>query len=76
MKNRETITALSMITQFGLSMIVTLLLCVFGAKYLKDKFFLGNWIMIVGIIVGILCSVITMINFVKSMLKIFSSSDK
>lgn len=40
-------------TQFGVTMIVPPVLCAWGAFWLKERFSLGNWMVILGILLGI-----------------------
>ena len=42
-----------MLTQFGLSVALPLVLCVLLARYLMLRFSLGGWVMILGILLGI-----------------------
>lgn len=44
---------LAWLTQFGLSVIAPLLLCVLGSVWLRSRFDLGGWIVVVGIFLGI-----------------------
>lgn len=62
------ITAISMITQLGLSILVPIALCIFIAGWLRNKFNLGIWIVIVGILTGVgsgICSMIKYINIIR-----------
>ena len=49
----ELLRLLSLLTQLGLSVIVPLLLCLFGALYLQNRFGLGGWIVAVGVLLGL-----------------------
>ncbi len=44
---------LAWLTQFGLSVVMPLLLCVLGSLWLRSRFSLGSWIVVVGILLGI-----------------------
>lgn len=59
---------LSWLTQLGFSLVCPPLLCVFVALKLQERFGLGNWVMIVAILVGILSAACTFISFAKQML--------
>ena len=54
-----------MITQFGLSVIIPIVLCTVGAVWLKDRFSLGEWVVIAGILVGVGSGFCSMYNFYK-----------
>jgi len=48
----KTFRLLTWFTQLALSVVVPLLLCIWGAVYLRDRFLLGSWIVILGIVLG------------------------
>ena len=47
----------SLLTELGLSLICPILLCAWGAGYLRDRFGLGNWVMLVAILFGTLSGI-------------------
>lgn len=54
--NRQIFSAmkyLSFLTQLGLSIITPILLCILGAVWLQNRFHLGGWVLIVGILLGV-----------------------
>ena len=62
---REILKALSMISQFGISMITPILLCVLLAKFLVNRYFPSqNWIIVFGVILGALSSFYSMIKLI------------
>ena len=65
MKNnrKEIFEALNSITQLGLSVAISFLLWIFIAKWVKDKFHLGNFVMIIGILLGLGSAVLSFIKF-------------
>ena len=67
MKNskREIVTALSSISQLGLSVIISFLLWIAIASWLKEKFALGNFVMIIGIFLGLGSAVLSFLKFCK-----------
>lgn len=44
---------LAYFTQFGVTMIVPPVLCAYGAFWLKGRFGLGNWVVVAGIVLGV-----------------------
>ncbi len=61
--------AISHITQFGLDMVTPIVLCTIAAVWAKNKFNIGNWIVIVAIILGITASALNMLKFIKTVNK-------
>ena len=59
----EIAKALSMITQIGISVITPVLICVFGAKYLVEKFLPGHKYLIA--ILGAASGIYTMIKLIR-----------
>lgn len=54
MKNwTETLKNLSILTQFGLSLVTPLLICLAGCWWLNSKFQIGEWIFAVGFFFGL-----------------------
>lgn len=69
MKNNDRIKALrylSLISQFGLSVAMPPLICIFAALFLQKKFGFGDWIITAAIITGIISSGCTFYNFIKT----------
>ena len=62
---KEIFHALNSITQLGLSMVISFLLWIFIAMWIKDKFNLGNGIMILGILLGLGSAVLSFIKFCR-----------
>ena len=65
-KNFEFFKALSMITQFALSILTPIILCMLLAGYLKRRFMLGSGIMIIFIIIGAASGFYSMIKLIKT----------
>ncbi len=65
MKNnhKEIFQALNSISQLGLSVVISFLLWIFIAMWIRDKFNLGNFIMIIGILLGLGSAVLSFIKF-------------
>lgn len=54
------------LTQFGLSVVLPPVLLLLGAVWLKNQFALGGWIVLVGLLLGLLGSVGSLHNNLKS----------
>ena len=48
----KTFRLLTWFTQLALSVVIPLLLCIWGAVYLRDRFQLGGWVVILGMVLG------------------------
>ena len=59
--------ALGLITQAGLSFCVPLVLCILGASYLRSRLGLDQWIMLVGILLGLASGVSGFANVLRAM---------
>ena len=66
-KNKEIVEAISSITQLGLSVVISFLLWIFIASWIRDEFSLGNEVMIAGIILGAASCVFSFIKYIKKM---------
>ena len=69
MKNKERMKALrylSLLSQFGLSVAMPPLICIFAALFIQKHFAVGDWIIICAIAVGIISSGCTFYNFIKT----------
>ncbi|MBR2886007.1 MAG: AtpZ/AtpI family protein [Clostridia bacterium] len=64
---RELIKALSAFTQLGLSVVVSFLLWILIAMWLKKTFSLGNGIMVVGVILGAGSGFLSFIKGIKEL---------
>ncbi|MDD6237102.1 MAG: AtpZ/AtpI family protein [Clostridiales bacterium] len=56
-------------TQLGLSLVIPLLLCLLAAGWLQRRFQLGNWILLVGLGLGLGTMGVTFYRFVRGILK-------
>ena len=65
MKNnrREIVDALGSITQLGLSVVISFLLWILIASWVKKTFLLGNYVMVIGIILGAGSAVLSFLKF-------------
>lgn len=53
------------LTQVGLTIAIPLVLCIFGASWLQEKFNLGGWVVMVGIILGIGGAISSLAEFIR-----------
>ena len=67
MKNskKEIFTALGSISQLGLSVIISFLLWILIASKVKEVFSLGNYVMVIGIFLGLGSAVLSFLKFCK-----------
>ena len=65
-KNFKLAIAISAITQIGISVIISVFICIYGAAWLRDKFSLGNWIVILGIVLGIGSGILSVFRQVRA----------
>lgn len=75
MKNKSVIAALGMITQFGLSTLTPMLLCILGAVWLKARFSLGDWVVLVGVLLGAGSGFLSMLKMIRSMAELSKKED-
>lgn len=64
------------ITQVGLQLVIPILLCLIVSVFLRDKFSLGNWVVVVGILLGIGAAYTNLIKFVKYVTKDLDEDDE
>ena len=60
---------LALLTQLAISIIVPMLLFVFGARYLAKKFAIGEWIIPGAIILGLAVGMMSAWNMIQAMIK-------
>lgn len=67
MKNyrREIIEALSSISQLGLSVVISFLLWILIASWIRSTFSLGNGVMVAGVLFGMGSAVLSFVKFCK-----------
>ena len=75
MKNKSVITALGMVTQFGISTITPMLLCIFAALWLKNRFELGDWVVLVGVLLGVGSGFMSMMKMIRQMSELSRKED-
>ncbi len=75
MKKNSYLTALSMITQFGITTLTPMLLCIFAAMWLKNRFALGDWVVLAGLVLGIGSGIMSMLKMIKQMGELVKKED-
>lgn len=65
----ELFAGLANITQLGLSVIVPVVLCALLANFLKERFSIPDWLVIIIIALGFMAGIKSFIDFVKMYLK-------
>ena len=63
----SSLRALSFFTQAGLSFCIPLVLCIWGASALQNRFDLGGWVLIVGIFLGLYSGVSGFLGIIRFM---------
>ena len=68
MKNsrKEILDALSAVTQLGLRVMISFLIWIGIASWIQRKFSLGNFVMVIGVFMGIGSAVTTFVKFCTS----------
>ena len=61
----KSLRAAAWLTQFGLNMVSPIILALLLAAWLKNKFSLGNWIIILAVIFGVGAAFTSMFSFIK-----------
>jgi len=76
MKNKyaEMFTLLGTVSQAGFTMAVSVALCIWLTSWLRDKFSLGNWIVIVGALWGVASGFYSVVNIFKK--AVFKGKEK
>ena len=75
MKNKSVFTALGMITQFGISTITPMLLCIFVSVWLQNRFGLGDWVVLVGVLMGVGSGFMSMMKMIRQMSEMSRKED-
>lgn len=70
------LSAIVWLTQFGISVVGPVVLCVWGAVWLRNRFDLGAWIVIVGVLLGLGGAATSLWSSLKAMDRQAKSDDK
>lgn len=78
MKNprKKMLFALSAITELGLNIVISFLLWILIASWVKSTFSLGNYVMIIGILLGLGSASLSCVKFYKLAMGKDSDDDK
>lgn len=57
------------LTQLGFSIAFPMIFCTLGASWLAEKYQLGSWVIMVGVVVGMLSGVSCFVTFAKQVMK-------
>lgn len=64
---KSVFSALAMISQFGIGVLTPMLLCIFAALWLKNRFGLGDYVVLIGILLGIGSGFVSMMKMIRQM---------
>lgn len=64
------------LTQVGLSLATPLVLCIWGAVWLRDRFSLGDWVVLAGIILGLGGAASSFVSFARYVSREAGKPDK
>lgn len=80
MKNQnefiEIAKGLSYLTQLGLSIITPVVLCGFLGSFLKKRFNIPDFLLIIIVLIGVLSGIISAVSFIKAYLKRIKNEEK
>jgi len=76
MKNEKPFAKLTLITQFGISLVSPILLCLFASIWIQKRFQTGYWVVIIGILLGIATMINTFYRFYKTYSSEYDDDDK
>lgn len=65
----EILKALAMLTQFGLQILVPVASCIILAGWAQRAYQLGNWVILLGIVLGVGAGVSNLMSIIKKMTK-------
>ena len=72
---KSVISALAMVTQFGIGTITPMLLCIFAALWLKTRFGLGDWVVLIGVFMGVGSGFMSMMKMIRQMSELSKKED-
>lgn len=73
---RECVENLALLTQLGLSVAIPMVLCLYGAGWVRGRFDLGLWVMFVGLLLGLVMAGMSLWQFWLLIRKRFDGKNK
>lgn len=64
-RKHKSLKAFAYVTQLGFNIITPVILCIIISLYIKNKFNLGDYAVVAGIIIGCGAGFMSLINFIK-----------
>ena len=65
----EILKAAAMLTQFGLQIFVPIASCIILAGWLQRAYQLGNWVILLGIVLGVGAGISNLMSIIRKMTK-------
>ncbi len=72
----KTIKYISFLSQFGFSLISPIIIMIFLSTYIRDYFELGNWVVLLGIFLGLGSAFTAAVKFYKYAMKAAEESER
>lgn len=64
---RAVLQNIGWLTQLGFSIACPMILCILGALWLQRRFDMGGWVVVAGVLLGLLSGVSCFVNFAQAM---------
>lgn len=64
---RAVLQNIGWLTQLGFSIACPMILCIMGALWLSRRFGLGSWVILAGVLLGLLSGISCFMNFAQAM---------
>ena len=65
-RKKEILQGLSMLTQLGLSVALPPVLCIFAGLWAQKKWALGDWVLVVSLLVGLVSGACSFASFIRT----------
>ena len=66
MRRKEILQGLSMLTQLGMSVALPPVLCIFAALWVQKKWAVGDWILVVALLAGLVSGACSFASFIRT----------
>ena len=66
MRGKDILQGLSMLTQLGLSIALPPVLCILAGLWVQKKFALGEWVIVVALVVGLVSGACSFASFIRT----------